>query len=210
MVEASSLIGFSLVVLGMALTPGPNMMYVVSRSISQGRMSGLVSVAGVALGFLCYMLAAAFGITALMFAVPFAYDTLRLVGAAYLLYLAWQAVRPGGASPFTVRNLPADGPAKLFSMGFLTSILNPKIAMLYMSLLPQFIDAKAGNILGQSITLGSSQIVISVTVNALIGLGAGSIAHFLATRPTWALVQRWVMGTVLGGFAVKIALEGRR
>jgi threonine/homoserine/homoserine lactone efflux protein len=204
------LIGFSLVVLGMALTPGPNMMYVVSRSIAQGRLSGLISVCGVALGFLCYMLAAAFGITALMFAVPFAYDTLRLVGAGYLLYLAWQAVKPGGSSPFTVRDLPIDGPAKLFSMGFLTSILNPKIAMLYMSLLPQFIDAKAGNILGQSLTLGSSQIIISVTVNALVGLGAGSIAHFLATRPTWALVQRWMMGTVLGGFAVKIALEGRR
>jgi threonine/homoserine/homoserine lactone efflux protein len=210
MVDTHNLIGFSLVVLGMALTPGPNMMYVVSRSIVQGRLSGLISVCGVALGFLCYMLAAAFGITALMFAVPFAYDTLRLVGAAYLLYLAWQAVKPGGASPFTVRDLPIDGPAKLFSMGFLTSILNPKIAMLYMSLLPQFIDAKAGNILGQSLTLGSTQIFISVTINALVGLGAGSIAHFLATRPTWALVQRWVMGTVLGGFAVKIALEGRR
>lgn len=210
MVDPQNLIGFSLVVLGMALTPGPNMMYVVSRSISQGWVSGMISVGGVALGFLCYMLAAAFGITALMFAVPFAYDTLRLVGAGYLLYLAWQAVKPGGSSPFTVRDLPIDGPAKLFSMGFLTSILNPKIAMLYMSLLPQFINAKAGNILGQSLTLGSSQIFISVTVNALVGLGAGSIAHFLATRPTWALIQRWVMGTILGGFAVKIALEGRR
>ncbi len=210
MVEAHNLIGFSLVVLGMALTPGPNMMYVVSRSISQGWISGMISVGGVALGFLCYMLAAAFGITALMFAVPFAYDTLRLVGAGYLLYLAWQAIKPGGASPFTVKNLPIDGPAKLFSMGFLTSILNPKIAMLYMSLLPQFIDTMAGDILGQSLVLGSTQIVVSVTVNALVGLGAGSIAHFLATRPTWALVQRWVMGTVLGGFAVKIALEGRR
>lgn len=210
MVESSNLIGFSFVVLGMALTPGPNMMYVVSRSISQGRLSGLISVGGVALGFLCYMLAASFGITALMFAVPFAYDTLRLVGAGYLLYLAWQAVRPGGSSPFTVKNLPIDGSKKLFSMGFLTSMLNPKIAMLYMSLLPQFINVKAGDVLGQSLVLGSMQIFISVTINALVGLGAGSIAHFLATRPTWALVQRWVMGTVLGGFAVKIALEGRR
>lgn len=209
MVDAHNLIGFSLVVLGMALTPGPNMMYVVSRSIAQGRVSGLISVCGVALGFLCYMLAAAFGITALMFAVPFAYDTLRLVGAGYLLYLAWQAIKPGGSSPFIVKALPIDGPAKLFSMGFLTSILNPKIAMLYMSLLPQFIDAKAGDILGQSLVLGSTQIFISVTVNALVGLGAGSIAHFLATRPTWALIQRWVMGTILGGFAVKIAAEGR-
>jgi threonine/homoserine/homoserine lactone efflux protein len=83
----------------MVLTPGPNMMYLVSRSICQGRRAGLVSLGGVGLGFLIYMLAAAFGITALLFAVPLAYDGLRLAGAAYLLYLAWQALKPAAARP---------------------------------------------------------------------------------------------------------------
>ena len=81
------------------------------------------------------------GITALLLAVPFAYDALRIAGAGYLLYLAWQAVRPGGRSPFQVRHLPKDGPKKLFVMGFLTSLLNPKVAVLYLSLLPQFIQS---------------------------------------------------------------------
>src|SRR6202007_764041 len=110
MPHLSSLLGFALVSLGMVLTPGPNMIYLISRSIAQGRMAGLISLGGVALGFVFYMLSAAFGITALLLAVPYAYDALRFCGAAYLLYLAWQAVKPGGRSPFQVRALPQDSP----------------------------------------------------------------------------------------------------
>jgi len=210
MPHTSSLLAFALVSLGMVLTPGPNMIYLISRSITQGHAAGLVSLGGVAVGFFFYMLAAAFGITALLFAVPFAYDALRLAGAAYLLYLAWQAVKPGGRSPFQVRKLAVDGPRKLFLMGLVTNLLNPKIAMLYLALLPQFIDPASGSVLTQSIVLGATQIVISVSVNAMIAMAAGSIALFLATRPTWALVQRYLMGTVLAGLAVRMALEARR
>ncbi|MGO4816068.1 LysE family translocator, partial [Cupriavidus sp. 2MCAB6] len=145
-----------------------------------------------------------------LFAVPYAYDALRFGGAAYLLYLAWQALRPGGRSPFQVRELVPDGPRKLFAMGFLTSLLNPKIAMFYLALLPQFIDPAAGNVLTQSLVLGAIQIVISGSVNALIIFTAGSIALFLRTRPFWAVVQRWLMGTVLAGLAVKMATEAQR
>src|SRR3954468_11129635 len=90
----ASLIGFALVALGIALTPGPNMIYVISRSLTQGVVAGLISLGGVALGFVFYMLCAALGITALLFAVPYAYDALRFAGAAYMLWLAWQALRP--------------------------------------------------------------------------------------------------------------------
>src|SRR5207302_9045846 len=135
------------------------------------------------------MLCAAFGITALLFAVPYAYDALRLGGALYLLWLAWQVLKPNGRSPFQVRELPVDGPKKLFAMGFLTNLLNPKIAMLYLALLPQFIEPAVGSVLTQSLALGSIQIVISVGVNAGIALAAGSIALFLGQRPTWLLLQ---------------------
>lgn len=210
MPHTTSLLGFALVSLGMVLTPGPNMIYLISRSITQGAAAGMVSLGGVALGFVFYMLCAAFGITALLFAVPYAYDALRLAGAAYLLWLAWQALKPGGRSPFQVKTLAVDGPRKLFAMGFLTNLLNPKIAMLYLALLPQFIDPDAGSVLTQSLALGATQIVISVSVNALIALAAGSIAVFLGARPTWLLVQRWLMGTVLAGLAVRMALETRK
>jgi threonine/homoserine/homoserine lactone efflux protein len=210
MPHLTSLLGFALVALTMVLTPGPNMIYLISRSITQGPAAGIVSLGGVALGFVFYMLCAAFGITALLFAVPYAYDALRLAGAAYLLWLAWQAVRPNGRSPFRVRELAIDTPRKLFAMGLFTNLLNPKAAMLYLALLPQFIDPAQGSVLTQSMALGFTQIAISVSVNAVIALAAGSIALFLGTRPTWLLVQRWLMGTVLAGLAVRMALETKR
>ena len=210
MPHLTSLLGFALVSFGMVLTPGPNMIYLISRSITQGHVAGLISLGGVALGFVFYMLCAAFGITALLLAVPYAYDALRLSGAAYLLWLAWQAVRPNGRSPFQVRQLNVDGPRKLFAMGFVTNLLNPKIAMLYLALLPQFIDPAVGSVLTQSLVLGTIQTVISVGINAVIALTAGSIAMFLGTRPTWQLVQRWLMGTVLAGLAVRMAFEARK
>ena len=210
MPHTSALLGFALVSLGMVLTPGPNMIYLISRSITQGAAAGIVSLGGVALGFVFYMLCAAFGITALLFAIPYAYDALRFAGAAYLLWLAWQALKPGGRSPFQVKRLDVDGPRKLFAMGFVTNLLNPKIAMLYLALLPQFIDPTAGSALTQSLALGAIQIVISVSVNAVIALAAGSISTFLGTRPTWLLVQRWLMGTVLAGLAVRMAFESRK
>ena len=210
MPATSSLLGFALISLGLVLTPGPNMIYLISRSITQGATAGIVSLGGVALGFVFYMLCAAFGITALLFAVPYAYDALRFAGAAYLPWMAWQAVRPGGRSPFQVKKLAVDSPRKLFAMGFVTNLLNPKIAMLYLALLPQFIDPADGSVLFQSVVLGSIQIVVSVSVNAMIALGAGSIALFLTQRPTWMLVQRYLMGTVLAGLAVRMAFEARK
>jgi threonine/homoserine/homoserine lactone efflux protein len=205
-----ALLGFALVSFGLVLTPGPNMIYLISRSITQGGAAGIVSLGGVALGFVFYMLCAAFGISALLLAVPYAYDALRLAGAAYLLWLAWQVVKPGGRSPFQVKKLTVDGPKKLFAMGFVTNLLNPKIAMLYLALLPQFIDPAAGSVLTQSLVFGSIQTVISVSVNAMIALAAGSIALFLGQRPTWLLVQRYLMGTVLAGLAVRMAFEAKR
>ncbi len=210
MPHTTALLGFALISFGLVLTPGPNMIYLISRSITQGAPAGIVSLGGVALGFVFYMLCAAFGISALLFAVPYAYDALRFAGAAYLLWLAWQAVKPGGRSPFQVRKLAVDGPRKLFAMGFVTNLLNPKIAMLYLALLPQFIDPTAGSVLAQSLVLGAIQIAISISVNAMIALGAGTIALFLSRRPGWMLVQRYLMGTALAGLAVRMAFEARK
>ncbi|HDV6327720.1 TPA: LysE family translocator [Burkholderia cenocepacia] len=205
-----TLFAFGLVSLGMVLTPGPNMIYLVSRSICQGRRAGLISLGGVALGFVFYMVCAAVGITALVMTVPYAYDALRFAGALYLAYLAWQALKPGGHSAFQVRQLPHDSRVRLFTMGFVTNLANPKIAVMYLSLLPQFIVPGHGSVLAQSLALGCVQIAVSVSVNALIACAAGSIAGFLAGRPLWAAVQRWLMGTVLAGLAVRIALESQR
>jgi threonine/homoserine/homoserine lactone efflux protein len=126
------------------------------------------------------------------------------------LYLAWQAVKPGGRSPFQVRDLPQDSTRRLLAMGLFTNLLNPKAAMLYLSLLPQFIEPGHGSVLFQSLMLGTIQISLSLTVNALIVLTAGTVAAFLGSRPTWQTAQRWIMGSVLVGLAVRMAVDSRR
>ncbi|TDB98755.1 LysE family translocator [Actinomadura sp. 7K534] len=206
MISSTALAAIALVALGLVLTPGPNMIYLVSRSVTQGRRAGLISLAGVAAGFGVYVLAAAAGITAVFTLVPPLYTVLKVAGAGYLLWLAWQTVRPGGQEAFTPADLPADPPRRLFTMGLVTNLLNPKIAVLYVSLLPQFTDPDRGHVAVQSVLLGLTQLTVAVTVNALIVLGAGGIAVFLARRPGWRRAQRYLMGSVLAGLAVHMGL----
>lgn len=201
------LAGFAALCLGMVLTPGPNMAYLVSRSICQGRMAGLVSLAGVGLGFVIFLTATVLGLTAMMAALPLAFDIIRWAGAAYLAWLAWNALRPGGHSPFQVRDLPPDSATRLFTMGLVTNLLNPKAAMLYLSLLPQFIDPARGSVLAQGLELGVVQISISLSVNAIFVMIGGGIARFLASRPLWARAQRMAMGSVLAGLAAHMAIS---
>jgi threonine/homoserine/homoserine lactone efflux protein len=197
---------FALTALVLVLTPGPNMVYCVSRALSQGRGAGLLSLAGVLLGFVAHLLAATLGLTALLAAVPFAFDTLRIAGAAYLAWLAWDALRPGGRSPFVPRVLPEHPPGKLFRMGLLTNLLNPKVAIFYLSFFPQFLHPDRGSVAMQALELGAIQILVSGTVNALLVLGAARIAAFLARSRGWLAAQRYLMGTVLGALAVRMAL----
>ncbi|MEU2673292.1 LysE family translocator [Streptomyces sp. NPDC007164] len=207
MVELSGVLGVMLVALGMVLTPGPNMVYLVSRSITQGRRAGIISLGGVALGFIVYLLAANLGLSVVFIAVPELYFAVKLAGAAYLAYLAWNALKPGGISVFTPQDVPYDSPRKLFMMGLMTNLLNPKIAVMYLSLIPQFIDLEKSHVLLQGIALGSIQIVVSVAVNLTIVLAAGTIAVFLSRRPSWLKVQRYAMGTALGALAISLALD---
>jgi len=210
MLGTHSLALFATTVFVINATPGVDMMLTLTQTLRHGVRGGLAAAAGIMAGCVVHALAAALGLAALIAASAAAFSVLKWLGAAYLLWLAWQAIRPNGRSPFQVKKLQVDGPRKLFAMGFVTNLLNPKIAMLYLALLPQFIDPTAGSVLTQSLALGSIQIVISVSVNAMIALAAGSIALFLGTRPTWLLLQRWLMGTVLAGLAVKMAFEARR
>ncbi|MER0132835.1 LysE family translocator [Klebsiella pneumoniae] len=208
MPEFASLMAFAAVALGLVLTRGPNMMYLTSRSIC-GKTRWLYLPCRRGRGFFFYMLCAAFGITALVFAVPYAYDALRLCGVAYLLYLAWQAIKPGGRPIFAVRDLPADSGRKLFLMGFTSPAANPKVAILYLSLLPQFITPTRQR--AQSVVnIRLYPVMISVAVNGMIILLAGQVALFLGRRPGWQQFQRWLMATVLAGMAVKIAFEARK
>ncbi|WP_202873570.1 LysE family translocator [Kribbella speibonae] len=210
LVSNEALLGIALVELGLVIVPGPNMIYLISRSIAQGRRAGLISLAGVGLGFLTYLLAASAGLATLFALVPEIYVALKLAGAAYLLWLAWQAFRPGGTSVFATQELEPDRPRKLFGMGLLTCLLNPKIAILYISLLPQFLDPSRGHVGLQSMILGLTQLTVGVAMNAVFVITAGSVAVFLSRRPTWMRIHRYLTGTALAVFAIRLATDRAR
>jgi threonine/homoserine/homoserine lactone efflux protein len=206
-VSGTAVAGIAVVALGLVLTPGPNMLYLVSRSVTQGRRAGLLSLLGVALGFLVYLAAAVAGLATVFAAVPAAHLVLRVAGAGCLLYLAWQALRPSGRDVFAPEALPHHDARRLVTMGLVTNLLNPKIAVLYVALLPQFVDPDRGSVALQSLVLGATQIGVALTVNALIVVSAGTLAAFLAARPAWLRAQRHLMGAVLAGLAVHLLVD---
>ncbi len=139
----------------LVLTPGPNLLYLISRTLCQGRAAGVVSLAGTTTGFLVHVVAAALGLSVVFVTIPVLYDVVRWAGAAYLLYLAWDAVRPHGSGGlFARRDLPEVPRWTLYRTGIVTSILNPKVALFYVALFPQFVDPARGSVLLQSLFLG--------------------------------------------------------
>ncbi|UFH56510.1 LysE family translocator [Spirosoma sp. KNUC1025] len=212
MVPINDLLLFALAALGLVLTPGPNMIYIISRSITQGRRAGFLSLSGVLMGFLIHILLVSLGLTAVFLAIPMAYDLLRWLGIGYLLYLACEAIKPGGVSPFETRAISynqsvgqPDG--KLIGMGFLTNALNPKVAVFYLSFFPQFTNPEHGSLLIQNVQLGLAQLLISATVNGLIVLSAARMANWFQTRPTFIRAQKWMMASILTGLAVRMAID---
>lgn len=210
MLSLGAVFAVAAIAFGLVITPGPNMIYLVSRSLSQGRRAGLISLAGVACGFLAYLVATTAGLAALFVAVPALFIVVKLLGAAYLLYLAWGILRPGGRNMFTPdTDTQPHSPRRLFVMGLTTCLLNPKIALMYAALLPQFIDPAAPASL-QLLLLGLVQIAVAVTVNAGWVLTASWVANLFRARPIARRLQRWITGSLLGGFAVHLAVSPHR
>ena len=159
-------------------------------------------------GVTIHMLAAAFGLSVVLLAVPFMFDAIKLAGAAYLLWMAWSTIRDGGG--FEPRPMePAPDPI-LFRKALMTGILNPKVAIFYLSLLPQFIDPARGSVLAQSLILGSVQLLVALPIDAAWVLLAGGISRWFAHRPLFLRMQRWILGGAFGVLAAWLALDTRR
>ncbi|HWL80638.1 MAG TPA: LysE family translocator [Roseomonas sp.] len=209
MPEPSILALFAAACLALAITPGPDMLLVASRSLSQGRAAGFATLAGIQVGIYGHALAAALGLSQLFVLVPLAYDVVRYAGAAYLLWLAWRAIRapaPAASAPPGLRRAPVGA---MFRQGLLTNLLNPKVALFVLALFPQFLRPEAGSVLAQSLVLATVLNVIGATVNGAVILAAGRIGRTLSGGRLGRAPQ-FLLGTVFAGLAARLAFEGHR
>ena len=206
MISTEALVLFALASLVLALTPGPVWLYLISRTLAQGRRAGYFSMLGVTAGLALHALLAALGLSVVLLAVPLAFDVIRLAGAAYLLWLAWTTIRGDGLS-FEARPLPRASDRALLRQAFVAAFLNPKVAVFYLSLFPQFLDPGGGSVLAQSLVLGGVQLASAAAVDLSVVTAAGFVSLWFARRPVWLKAQRLFLGGAFGALAAWLALD---
>ena len=200
---------FLVAALTLALTPGPDMLYVASRSLGQGRMAGLLSAFGVITGTFVHLGAAAVGLAELFRLWPLAYELLRILGAAYLLYLAWRVLR-GREDLSAVSGRDTVGRRRVFLQGLMTNLLNPKVGLFYVTFLPQFVDPGRGSIALQVLILGGFLNGVGLAILTTVALSAGGLGDWLRRHPRVQRGQRWLTAGLLAGLALRVALPERR
>jgi threonine/homoserine/homoserine lactone efflux protein len=197
---------FVVAALVLLVTPGPAVLYIVARSIDQGRGAGLVSVAGVHVGTLVHVAAAAGGLSALLAASAVAFTTLKYLGGAYLIYLGVRRMiaRP---SPVGVERVPRRRLQRAFVDGMVVNVLNPKTALFFLAFLPQFVDPSRGSIGGQVLSLGALFVALGLVTDGCYAVTAGSAARWLRRHPQFHASERWVSGGVYVGLGLVAALS---
>jgi len=197
---------FCLACIALVATPGPNVLYLVSRTLAQGRAAGFVSLAGTSAGVAAHALAAAFGLSALLATVPVAYDAVRWAGAVYLAWLAWTTWRSQNGKMQSIA--PTEVRAgQLFRQGLLTSLLNPKVALFELALFPQFVSPSHGSVLTQSLLLAATQLALAIAGDSLFVLAAARVRRFFTARPGWGRWSKRALAGVFGGLALRLAWE---
>jgi threonine/homoserine/homoserine lactone efflux protein len=191
------------------LVPGPAVLFIVARSIEQGRGAGLVSMLGVQVGALVHVAAAALGISALLVQSALAFSVVKYAGAAYLVYLglrrllARERLDAGGERVPRARG-------RLFREGIVVNVLNPKAALFFLAFLPQFVDPEAGAVALQVTVLGLAFIALAVVSDGMYALAAGAAAEWLRGSARFVMAERWVSGSVLVGLGLTTAVSGSR
>ncbi|GGD90804.1 LysE family translocator [Rhizobium anhuiense] len=209
MPDFSTLMIFAAAALVLTATPGPDMLLIASRSVSQGRAAGFLTYAGIALGTYCHALAAAFGLSQLFVTVPAIYEAVRWAGCCYLLYLAYKTIRSevtAFAPASTLRRLSG---RRIFFAGLATNLLNPKIALFVMALFPQFVTAQSGSITMQMLVLATVLNGIGLVVNGAVIILGSQIRTRLASLSRFPKMPQYMLATVFTGLACRLALQAR-
>lgn len=209
MPDAHALLLFAGAGLLLNVTPGPDLLYILGRSVSQGRQAGLVSALGIGAGCLFHVTAAALGLSALVLAVPVAYDVVRWAGALYLVWLGVKALRSQGGT-LEVQAMEATSPRRIFVQGVITNALNPKVALFFLAFLPQFADPARGPLAPQLLLLGAIFTVNGTLVCLLFALFAARLGEWLKTRYGVTRLLDRATGGLFIALGLRLALLDRR
>lgn len=207
LIASTNLALFIPAALALLLTPGPVVLYVVTRSIDQGRSAGLVSALSAALGDFCHVMVAAFGLSALLLSSALAFDLVKYLGAAYLIYLGIRKLLAKD-EPVSLDEPPQRSSRRIFSQGLLVSVLNPKTALFFLAFLPQFVDKTSGSITLQILFLGVIFVLMGAITNSCYALLSGTARRWLRGSLRFLRIQRYVAGTIYIGLGVTAALAG--
>jgi threonine/homoserine/homoserine lactone efflux protein len=207
MPEKAAFLTFLIAAFALNIAPGPDMLYVIGRSVGQGRKAGIVSSLGVFVGCWVHILAAAFGIAALLRSSPIAFNVVRYAGAAYLIYLGIRMLAQ--KTDLTSQEIKAESLASIFRQGAITNVLNPKVAIFFLAFLPQFINAQRGSVVLQIIVLGLIFNVGGTLVNLAVAYAGGTLGELLRRNQAIARLQRRFTGLIFMGLGLRLAWQRR-
>ncbi|MEN0099341.1 MAG: LysE family translocator [Brucella pseudogrignonensis] len=209
MPDLSTLMLFATACVVLTATPGPDMLLIASRSISQGRAAGFLTYVGIAVGTYCHAVAAALGLSQLFLVLPVAYEIVRWAGCIYLLYLAWKTIRSDGTVFSPVVGLNRFSLKRIFGEGLFTNLLNPKMVLFVLALFPQFVKPEAGSLILQMLVLATVLNGIGLIVNGSVILLSTHVRNRIKARPSMRRLPQYLLATVFAALACRLALGGR-
>jgi threonine/homoserine/homoserine lactone efflux protein len=208
-IEPAALLVFLMATTAICITPGPDMLYILANGLTKGPAAGFTAACGMALGMVCHTAAAALGLSALLATVPLAFEIVRYVGAAYLLWLAVKSFREPAIQVGSVETT-AVPLRRIFWQALATNLLNPKIALFYLAFLPQFASPANGPVAGQLLMLGVLFVIVGLLVDSVIGVLSGRVGLTLLRNRHVAAALKWLPGAVFIGLAARLVLAERR
>ena len=191
------------------ITPGPAVLYIIARSVDQGRRAGLVSVCAIEVGNFMHVIAATLGLSALLLSSALAFTMVKYLGAAYLVYLGLRKLFTRAAARVTADRRPKRL-RKVFTQGVVVAALNPKTALFFVAFLPQFIDPAQGAVAGQMLILGSLFVMMAVISDSLYALLAGTVGHWLKSSSSVLRAERYIVGSLYIGLGLTAAFADAR
>lgn len=209
MFEATNFSLFVAASWALIIAPGPDMIYVITRGVSQGRKAGLLSAMGVTLGILVHTVAAAFGLAVLLHTSALAFLVVKYAGAVYLIYLGFKALKDKSSFTLIEQEKPLAF-RSIFWQGVLSNVLNPKVALFFLAFLPQFVDQDNGYVSLQMLGLGLIFALFGVAFLSVLAIFAGGIGNWLTQKANIAGVLRWLTGAILIGLGLRLAFVQRR